>query len=64
MEILSPAEAAQELGITEGTVRRYCQDGRLGRKFGRVWLITRLQLEEFKEQRRPPGRPRKTGEEG
>ena len=59
MEILTVAQAAQELAITENTVRQYCQAGRLGRKFGRQWIITRQELDQFKEQRRPPGRPRK-----
>jgi excisionase family DNA binding protein len=59
MNILSPEQAAQELGITAGTVRQYCEQGRLGRKWGRVWLITREEFDQFKAERRPPGRPRK-----
>jgi len=59
MDILSPEQAAQELGITAGTVRQYCDQGRLGRKWGRVWLITREELDQFKAKRRPAGRPRK-----
>ena len=59
MEILTVAQVAKELDITGNTVRQYCQAGRLGRKIGRQWLITREELDTFKEQRRPPGRPRK-----
>jgi excisionase family DNA binding protein len=62
MDILTVPQVAKELGITENTVRQYCQAGRLGQKIGRQWLITRHELETFKEQRRPPGRPPK--EEG
>lgn len=58
-DILTPAQVAEELGITEGTVRQYCQQGRIGRRFGRVWVITRQELETFKASRRRPGRPRK-----
>lgn len=61
-ELLTVADVARELGITQVTVRRYCLEGRLGRKVGRQWLVTRQQLDAFKAQRRPPGRPRK--EEG
>lgn len=58
-DVLTTAEAAKELGISPYTVRIYCLQGRLGQKFGPVWLITRDELEEFKANRRPPGRPRK-----
>lgn len=54
---MTVSEVAKELGITENTVRVYCQQGRLGQKIGRQWLITREELEAFKKTRRPPGRP-------
>lgn len=60
--ILTVSEVAEELGITEVTVRRYCQQGRLGEKIGRQWLITRSELDEFKKNRRGPGRPPKDEE--
>lgn len=61
MEFLTTKEAAEELGIAETTARLYCQEGRFGQKIGRQWLITRQEIEEFKQQRRPPGRPPKDG---
>lgn len=59
MEIISSEDAANELGISVITLRKHCQDGKLGTKFGNSWLITRQELEEFKKNRRKPGRPKK-----
>ena len=62
MDILTVKQVSDELGITAVTVRRYCQEGRLGRKFGRQWLITRDELEKFKKIKRKVGRPPKDEE--
>jgi len=56
-EYLTTAEAAAELDLSEIRVRQLCQDGRLGRKIGRNWAITRSQLEKFRELDRPAHRP-------
>lgn len=60
MNLLTIAEAAEELGFHYNTVYRFCVAGRLGQKIGRQWLITREELNQFKATPRPPGRPRKT----
>lgn len=52
-------QAAEELNLTPQRVRIFCREGRLGRRVGRTWIITRKELEEFKKIPRPPGRPRK-----
>ena len=57
--MLTIAQVAKELNVSETTVRRYCYDSRLGKKVGRQWVITRQELERFKKIDRKPGRPKK-----
>ena len=56
--LLSTAEAAEVLGISEQRVRQLCAEGRMGRKVGRDWVISVEDLERNRE-RPGPGRPRK-----
>jgi excisionase family DNA binding protein len=58
-KLLTTAEAADRLGISEVRIRQLCQDGRLGRKIGRDWLFTAEEVESFRRQSRPTGRPAK-----
>jgi excisionase family DNA binding protein len=47
-ELLSPAEAATTLGVTEADVMTALSDGSLkGKKIGATWRITRAALDEF-----------------
>lgn len=47
-ELLSPADAAQALGVTEADVMTALADGSLkGKKIGAAWRITRQALEAF-----------------
>ena len=47
-ELLSPADVAQKLGVTEADVVASLADGSLkGKKIGSAWRITRTALEEF-----------------
>jgi excisionase family DNA binding protein len=47
-ELLSPAEAAKALGVTEADVMAALAEGSLkGKKIGSAWRITRAALEEF-----------------
>jgi excisionase family DNA binding protein len=47
-ELLSPADAARALGVTEADVMAALAEGSLkGKKIGSVWRITRSALEEF-----------------
>jgi excisionase family DNA binding protein len=47
-ELLSPADAARTLGVTEADVLASLADGSLkGKKIGTAWRITRAALEEF-----------------
>ena len=57
--ILTVAEAATELGVTEGRIRQLLLSGEMrGHKFGRtVWMIPESEVAKFRD---PPaiGRPR------
>lgn len=57
-DLLTTADAAQALGVSEVRVRKLCRDGRLGTLFGDRWLITPEELKAFKKLPRPPGRPK------
>lgn len=47
-ELLSPADAARVLGVTEADVVQALSDGSLkGKKIGSAWRITRAALDEF-----------------
>jgi excisionase family DNA binding protein len=47
-ELLSPADAAKALGVSENDVMTALADGSLkGKKIGAVWRITRAALDEF-----------------
>lgn len=47
-ELLSPAEVAQSLGVSEADVLAALADGSLkGKKIGSAWRVTRAALEEF-----------------
>lgn len=54
-------EVAASLGISEKRVREYCRAGRLGRKVGRQWIITKEEFERFvrDDYTGEPGRPPK-----
>lgn len=55
MELLSITDVAKELNLSQNRVRTFCQDGRLGRKVGHQWIITRDELEAFKKLPRKRG---------
>lgn len=57
-ELLTPADAARFLKISVGQVQRLCKRGRLGRRLGRVFVITPKELARFAEIPRLRGRPR------
>jgi excisionase family DNA binding protein len=58
-KIYTVAEAAAELGMTEGRVRQLLLAGKMhGKKFGRtVWMIPESELAKFREPA-GVGRPR------
>ena len=63
-DFVSTREAAEELGLAENTMRKYCQDGCFSNTkiFGFEWVISRYDLDWWKQNRRGRiGRP-KAGE--
>jgi hypothetical protein len=58
--LMSVAEAAADLHVSEAYVRRLLLGGQLyGIKIGPVWAIFPIDLDAFRQMRRPPGRPAK-----
>lgn len=56
--MLTVADAAQRLGVSERRVRQYIEESRLpAQKFGRDWLIREEDLSAFSQQERKTGRP-------
>jgi excisionase family DNA binding protein len=60
MDLLSVSQVAKELSVTPGRVRQLLYSKELnGQQIGWQWVITRADLDSFKENRRKPGRPPK-----
>lgn len=57
VEIVSVSRAAYELGVSTRRVQQFCEEGRLGSKVNGNPVITRAELDAFKEIPREPGRP-------
>jgi len=56
--LLSIPQAAERLGFSQSLVRRYCRQGRLGIKVGKVWVIPLDHIEQFVKEPRPVGYPK------
>lgn len=56
-DLLTTAEAAGLLGLSEREVQRLCLVGRFGRRHHRTWILTRGEISAYR--RRPRGRPEK-----
>lgn len=54
-------EVADELGISRQRVYEYCRADRLGKRWGKRWVITRKEFEQFRNEvyTGQPGRPPK-----
>jgi hypothetical protein len=50
-ELLTPNDAAPELGIQPAGVRWLCRNRRLGRKVGNRWLISREDVDMYRKNR-------------
>lgn len=62
---LTTTEAAAELDIQPGSVKRLCQRGTLtAEKRGRDWFIPRQEVERYKVERRNVGRPTVVSSQG
>jgi excisionase family DNA binding protein len=59
-EFLTTREAAKSLGFAEDTVRRYINEGLIKAKmFGNSWAVSRTEVERYRREKRPVGRPSK-----
>ena len=63
-ERLTTEQVARELGVTTSRVRQLLLGGhiaaqRFGDRYRGYWLIEREHLDNFKQTRRGPGRPKK-----
>lgn len=64
MELVGVTIAAEELGLSTNRVRQLIRQRRLpAQRIGREYAITREDLEAFKREDRPVGRPPKETEE-
>jgi len=57
-EFLTIRQVAEILGLSRQRIQQLCAQGRLGRRPGRDWVITRAELEAFKKLPRRAGRPK------
>ena len=48
-KVFTAKDASEILGIDESRVRTLCREGRLGTKFGSVWIITAEQIREYRK---------------
>jgi excisionase family DNA binding protein len=56
-DLLTPIEAAAELGLSLSRVHKLCRSGRLGFSVGGRYVIDRVELDLFKQIPRPVGNP-------
>jgi excisionase family DNA binding protein len=57
MNLLSTAEAADYLGLSETRVRQLCARGAIGAKVGGRYIISQDELRQFAKIPRPVGNP-------
>ena len=57
VKIVPVSTAAYELNVSVRRVQQFCEEGRLGSKVNGNPVITRAELDAFKEIPREPGRP-------
>lgn len=53
-DLLTPEQAAERLNLKPRMVRRWCQRGQLGRKYGGRYLIDEKELASFKPPKPGP----------
>ena len=54
-KIYTVSQAAQRLDLSAVRVRQFCQEGRIGRKLGNLWVIEDNELRRFAAKKRIPG---------
>jgi hypothetical protein len=61
VELMSIKDAAAEMGITPERMRGLCKTYKVGTRIGRMWVLTRQEVDWLKSLDRSPGRPKKGG---
>lgn len=54
-KLLTVTQAADVLGLSPVRVRQFCQEGRMGEKYGPLWMIREKELRSFAKKSRPAG---------
>lgn len=62
LELMTPEQAAKELGVSADRVRQFCKEGRIGQKVGGRWVIPADEVKMFQKIPRGTGRPRGNGQ--
>lgn len=63
MKELTTAQVGEMLEISADRVRWHARQGDIkGRRFGGAWAFTLKAVEDYKQRRRGPGRPRREEE--
>lgn len=57
-DLMSTEEAAEQLGLSDASVRRLCLEHNIGRKVGRNRVLTPPDVRLLESVRKPVGRPR------
>ncbi len=58
MKPITTDKAAQILGVSRRRVVQFCEQGRIGTRFGKSWLIDEQECRRFARRPRPTGRPK------
>jgi len=56
LPLLSPRQAAEEMGLSLSRIKQFCAEGRIGQRVGKRWVILRDELEQFQKIPRPHGK--------
>lgn len=57
-DLLNGADAAKYLGVSTQRIYQLSQEGKIGRVLGGYWLYTKRELDEYRINRKPVGRPK------
>lgn len=59
-ELISLSEASEISGLSSDHLRRLSEQGKLkAQKIGRNWVTTRKNIEDYIQERKSPGRPKR-----
>jgi len=56
MKLLTTAQAAAELGVTDSRIRQLARELKVGTRIGRDWMFKPTEIERLKDRKTTPGR--------